>query len=309
MKRFLTGLFIVLLCLMFVSDAGARAGYRSGRSSLGYRGSRTYTPPAKPGSPAQTQTQQQAQTPAAPAQPPAYQPPIQQPGMFGGFGRSLMAGLAGGLIGSLLLSSLGYGATAPGTGGFGLLEFLLAGLGILLIVRFLRRKKETFADRAGEISPAQALTPERRGDDFLKDLKRADTNFDPEAFRKEASDVFIKVQDAWKNRDLAPVEKKLTPDLFYGMKRELERMTGEGSVSHIEKIHIKDASITEAWQEEGLDYVTVRISVEALSRTTDAAGSTIGEGKTQAAFSEYWTFVREIWLGGWKLTAIQQEPV
>lgn len=306
MKRLFIVLTVALFCISFTYDrAYARAGYRSTRSSLGSRGSRTYTPPAKPAAPNANQPQNEAN----PQPNPGYQAP-QQPrgqGFFGGFGRSLAGGIIGGMIGSLLFSSLGYGATSAGFGGVGLFDILLIGLGIFLLIRFLRPKRSAEPYMAQGGGEAVYAPGPQTADDFLKDLKRTDTTFDPRGFKEEASDVFVNVQAAWKKRDLGPVKKHLADDIFYGMTNELERVIGEGSVNHLEAVDVKDVEITEAWQEEGLDFVTVRITAEAESRSTDRSGNSIGSGPTPVSFSEYWTFVREVWLKGWKLTAIQQE--
>ncbi|MBI5588687.1 MAG: Tim44 domain-containing protein [Deltaproteobacteria bacterium] len=306
MKKLLIVLTVALFCASFTCDrAYARAGFGSGRSSLGSRGSRTFTPPAKPSAPNTNQTQQ---TPP-PQQNPAYQaqPQPRPQGFFGGFGRSLAGGLIGGMIGGLLFSSLGYGATTGGFGGVGLFDILLIGLGVFLLIRFLRPKRSAEPYRAERGCEAADAPRPQVSDDFLKDLKRVDTAFDPEGFKKEASDLFVKVQAAWKKRDLGPVNKHLTDDIFHGMTNELEKAAREGSLSHLEKIDVKGVQITEAWQEEGLDFVTVRITAEALTHSTDASGNETGGGPLPVSFSEYWTFVREVWLKDWKLTAIQQE--
>lgn len=301
MKKFLIIVGAFLFCLSFTfEEAGARAGFRSGRSSYGYRGSRTYAPPAKPSAP--DQTQKTAEPQPAPAYQPQSQPRPQ--GVFGGFGRTLAGGLIGGMIGSFLFSSLGYGATGGGFGGVGLFDILLIGLGVFLFIRFLRPRKAGNGE-ADKAAPEQR--PYQQTDAFLRDLKRADATFDAGEFRKKASDVFVKVQAAWKKRDLEPVKKYIAYDLFHGMANELEKAVAGGSVNHIEKVSVLDSGITEAWQEEGLDYVTVRITAEASALSTDRDGKPSGEGPKPVEFSEYWTFVREVLLQDWKLTAIQQE--
>lgn len=303
MKKVFIIVAMALFCLSFTfEEAGARAGFRSGRSSYGYRGSRTYAPPAKPAAPKTDQAQKTAEPQPAPAYQPQSQPRPQ--GVFGGFGRTLAAGLMGGMIGSFLFSSLGYGATGGGFGGVGLFDILLIGLGVFLLIKFLRPRKAANVE-AGKAGPEQE--PYQQTDAFVGDLKRADSTFDAGEFRKKASDLFVTVQAAWKKRDLEPVKKHITGDLFYGMANELEKAVAGGSVNHIEKVSVRDSGITEAWQEEGLDYVTVRFTVEASALSTDRDGSPAGEGPKPVEFSEYWTFVREVWLQDWKLTAIQQE--
>lgn len=192
-------------------------------------------------------------------------------------------------------------AIQSGFGTPGSFGTLAAGLGALLFIRFRRPRKP------GDSAAPKEEKPNARSDAFLKDLKRADPTFDADDFRKKASNLFVRVQKAWKKRDLEPVRKYLAEDLFYGMANELEKAVAAGRVSHVGKVSVRETAITEAWQDMGLDYVTVRISVEATARTTDRDGNPTGEGAKTVAFTEYWTFVREVWPGDWLLTGIERE--
>ena len=71
---------------------------------------------------------------------------------------------------------------------------------------------------------------------------------------------------------------------------------------------MRTAEITEAWQETGQDYVTVHFLASLLDYTTDESGARVLEGsRTEPVkFEEYWTFVRPVGPGAFKLTAIQQ---
>lgn len=199
---------------------------------------------------------------------------------------------------SFLLSLISCGGRRSCLDG-GLFEILATGLGVLLFIKFRRPRKGS-----GSAPPEK---PRARSDAFLKDLKRADSAFDADDFMEKASALFVRVQKAWKKRDLDPVRKYLAEDLFYGMANELEKAVAAGRVSHVEKVSVRETAITEAWQDMGFDYVTVRISVEATAKTTGRDGRPTGEGPKTVAFTEYWTFVREVWLGDWKLTGIELE--
>lgn len=182
-------------------------------------------------------------------------------------------------------------------------EALAAGTGALLFIRFFRGGRK--GEKGGAEKPDYG--PEGHADPFLGTLKRADEGFDPGKFCRMAADLFVKVQSAWKRRDLERVRKRLTEDLFQGMAMELEKAVARGSVNHIEDITVRAPAITGAWQDEGLDFATVRITVDATALTTGRDGRPTNEAPKKVSFTEYWTFVREAWMGDWRLTAIGRE--
>lgn len=308
MKIFLAIAAALLLLLGAYHDAEARAG-RSG-GSFGYRGSRTYSAPVQQAPTRQTQTTQ-----ARPAQP---QP---QPAMAprgGGLLGGLAGGLAGGILGGLLFSSLGHAAVGPGMGGgIGILDILLIGVGIFLIVKIFRRKKA--ADEF--IGGRQRSTDEFLGgrqvrsaasnapDDMetgLGDIRRMDSYFDEEHFMTEAVDIFFNVQAAWVRGEADRLGSIVAPKALETLRNELASLKTRGLVNRVEGISIKDAAITEAWQEKGTDYITLKLKASAIDYLVDGSGNVIeGSNKEAVEFTEYWTFAREIGKD-WKLSAIQQ---
>ena len=180
---------------------------------------------------------------------------------------------------------------------------LAAGFGALLFIGFFRGGRK--GGKGGAEKPASG--PQGHTDPFLGTLKRADEGFDTEKFCKMAAGLFVRVQSAWERRDLERVRKHLTEDLFQGMANELEKAVARGSVNHIEDITVRAPVITGAWQDEGLDFATVRITVDAIAVTTGRDGRPLGEAPKKVSFTEYWTFVREAWMGDWRLTAIGRE--
>src|SRR5260370_31950688 len=110
MKRTLAAIILVALALspvLYVTEAGARAG---GGSSSGSRGSRSYSSPSASSSPA---------APSQPTSPGLQQPAPARPGWGG-----MMGGMLGGLLLGGLLGGLFFG---HGGGGIGMLEILIIG--------------------------------------------------------------------------------------------------------------------------------------------------------------------------------------
>lgn len=324
MKKLYAILAVIAMTVVLIfpaSDAFARAGgggFRGSSGSYGGRGSRSYSTPANP-----SRSTSSASAPAvARNSTPSYP---QNTG--NGFMRGLMGGLVGGMLGSLLFSSLGF-AGAGNTGGLfsgiGVFEIIIIGLGIFLLFRFMKSRRQEagpayynapssqnntgqYRQEPVEYAPASAPMTETF-DNGLNDIKRLDPNFSEGAFKEEAGDIFFKVQAAWTNRDLSPVKPLLASEISSNMHSDIDKLKQEGRVNRLENIAMREVNITEAWTEQGVSYVTVRLTASVLDYVTDETGKLIEGSKTEPVkFVEYWTYSKPIAQSRWQLSAIQQE--
>ena len=326
MKRSLTVTTLVVLVLsglLWVADAWARVP--SGGSS-GSRGSRSYSAPASPST--------SAASPSRPAAPPAAAPLQSSPqrsgwgGMLGGMGGMLGGLLVGGLIGSMLFGGMGHGGFG---GGIGMMEIvILAGLAYLAF-RFMRsRQQPQPAAPPGYAAPggysAPGWQPEQTSASYgsavsveapaapsdlergLGHIRQMDAGFDPARFGDAATDIFFKVQGAWTARDMTRVTTLLTPEMQETLKKDCDRLRAERRINRLENIAVRQATVTEAWQERGQDFVTVYFLASLLDFTTDESGAQVLDGNPNepVKFEEYWTFVRPVGSNPWQLSAIQQ---
>lgn len=240
--------------------------------------------------------------------------------------RNLAGGLAGGFLGSLLFSSLGFGGGMGHGGGFGggfgFLEIiLLAGLAFV-IYKMVKSKKtsvpayETAGQRYGQdynsnYQPVrdipQAPAYENDLSAGLSQIRRMDASFDEGRFRETATDLFFRVQAAWMNRDIDGSKSLFAPEILESMRSEVAKMKSEGRINRLENIALRTVEITEAWQEQGKDYITAGITANVLDYVTDESGKLIEGSRTEPVrFMEYWTFTRPVGAGSWQLSAIQQ---
>lgn len=322
MKKILAVVVIIFFfALVWDETASARSGggRSSGRgSSMGSRGSKTYTPP-KPASPSPSQSQMQKQQ--APAQP-AVTPQAKPASPFGGFMRGLAGGLLGGFIGSLLFSSLGFGSglAGGGSGGIGVIEILLLALGGFLVYKYVKSRKKENAENSYRqynssdnyrASSAVAVEEQHQpSDDIsagLSHIRQFDPSFDITRFKDKAMDIFFKVQAAWMNRDIDAVNHLMAPEIFDIMRGDIAKMKADGRINRLENIAVRGIEITEVWQESGMDYITAEMNANLLDYTTDESGRVVEGSKSDPIrFTEYWTFVRSIGGQEWRLTAIQQ---
>lgn len=294
--------FLMVAVAVLNTDAFARAG---GGRSIGSTGSRSYSRPATPYSqPAPSQTQ------TSPS-------PYQQQPASGGFFRNMAGGIFGGMLGGMLFRGFGGGG---GIGLFGII--LIAGIAYMIYRMVKRSRQESLSNpgayeqggyQQGYVPPQQDISgPSQAGPGDLSSglayIRQMDPNFAENRFTDNAMDIFFKVQSAWMNRDLAPVAPLLTDEMSGILQADIDRMLSEKRINRLENIAVRSVDITEAWQEQGQDFITARIYANLLDFTTDDASGAVVEGsRTEPVkFEEYWTFTRPVGNNPWRLSAINQ---
>lgn len=300
-----------LAVFLWTVDAWGRAG---GGGSSGSRGSRSYSAPIRP-SPA----------PSRPVAPPSS---VQQSPQRSGWMGGLMGGIGGlflgGLIGSMLFGGLGSGLG----GGIGLMEILIIGGLAYFALSYVRRRQYRMpASPRGDATPQGAdATPWQPGsqspttatlevpatpsdlDRGVGHIRQMDGGFDAVRFADTASDFFFKVQAASMARDMGSVRDRLTPEMHATLQKGCDQLRAKRRVNRLENIAVRSAAVTEAWQEGGQDFVTVRFRANLLDYTVDETSSQVMEGSPTepVKFEEYWTFVRPVGPNPWRVSAIQQ---
>jgi predicted lipid-binding transport protein (Tim44 family) len=285
-----------------------------------------YTPPSSPGYSPTTPSR----SPLTPQTPPV-QPSPYSANPTGGFWRNvgggLMGGFAGGMLAHWLFGSSPAQAGPPGTGGgssFSLLDLiLLVGIGYLAYRFFFRKPQGEAAGTSGtyqsSATPGAAMQPpyfeqqqpaemERDLETGLRQIKSMDPLFGEDKFKDQAMDYFFKIQGAWADRDMNTVRHLLTPEMFGILQVDADKMRQEGQLNKLENIAVREVNFTEAWQESGQDYLTVRIYATLLDYTIDEkTGEIISGSKIEPTkFEEYWTFTRPVGNNLWQLSAISQ---
>jgi predicted lipid-binding transport protein (Tim44 family) len=306
--------FVGLSQVVLESFVEARAG--GGRSG-GFRGSRSYQSPSKPAQPSQ---------PRRDATPPPQQPSPFAP-QSGGFMRSLGIAMLGGFLGSMLFSGLAHGfggLGGLGGSGFGMVEILLvAGLGYFLYRKFRSSSVASgygpaqYQNTAYQVpsstgyqapsdAPVQEAPPSNDVD--YRSLTMMDRSFDPNQFLKTAQDIFFKVQGAWNKQDTTGLRSLCGSELMQTWEQELNDVRARGHQNKMENIALRGSEITEAWTENGQDYITVRLQANLLDYTIDQKSGNVvsGNNSDPVEFQEYWTFTRPVGPNPWKLTAVQQ---
>jgi predicted lipid-binding transport protein (Tim44 family) len=261
--------------------------------------------------------------------------PTAQPSPAGGLWRGLAGGVLGGILGGMLFRSLGF-AGGPGGfgGGFGLMDLLLLGGIAYLVYWMVKRGRRTEEATAGAYYGRMAAAPYagpgsstgtpggtmgttmeppastgtadvERG---LSHIRQMDARFDEVGFREWCSDTFFRIQAAWMHRDVEKLRPVLTDEMLQAFRAQLDELRAQRRINKLENIAVRSIELTEAWQEQGQDYITVRYLANLLDYTVDEGTGTIVEGSDRepVKFEEYWTWVRPVGPTPWRLSAIHQ---
>lgn len=307
-------LAVVFALLATEIEAWARAG---GGRSFGSRGYRSYSSPSRN---YYRPTTPPAQPRPEPQSPFATQAPAPS---GGGFARSLAGGLLGGFLGGMLFRSLGFAGYGGMGGGFGVMDLVILGVIGLAIYWVVKQRSrpaliEGSYQRAGfderergsrqETASQATMVQEADLDQGLSHIRQMDPGFEEGRFRETCTDLFFKVQAAWGNRDLEPIRAILTLEMYAQLSADVMRLRSERRINRLENIAVRSIELTEAWQERGQDYVTVRFLANLLDYTVDEATTQVVDGSRTdpVKFEEYWTFTRPVGVNPWRLAAINQ---
>lgn len=284
------GLFFFVMYVMEL-DAYARVG---GGRSFGSRGSRSYSSPSSPSSSPSSPSSPSRQMGAAPA----------SPSQSGGFLRGLAGGLVGGILGGMLFRSLGFGGPGMG-GGIGLFEIILIGAILYGIWWFIKKRRQA-TEAANHAFYRTASTPEPQrydippssygqkgldADSGIDHIRQMDSAFDEQTFKDQSMDAFFKIQGAWANRDMSPIRNMMTAEMYGIIQGDADDLKRKKQINRLDNIAVRKVEISEAWQEAGSDFITIRFTANLLDYTTDeATGEVISGSKTDPVkFEEFWT--------------------
>ena len=97
-------------------------------------------------------------------------------------------------------------------------------------------------------------------------------------------------------RDLEPVRPLMTPEMYEQMHKDCDRLRVERRINRLENIAVRYTEVTEAWQESGQDFVTVRVLASLLDYTVEESTHRVLEGSNTEPVKceEYWTFTRPL---------------
>ena len=331
--RFLAG-FAALALALAPALAEARPG---GGFSSGSRGSRSFNaPPATRTAPGggtntfdRSDMSRGGMNQATPARPPSYTPAPAGSRFGGGF----MGGMMGGLLGAGLLGMLfgfGFGGISGFAGMIGLLlQIALVVGGVMLLMRFLRRRQTAQGMPQGMPRGGVAMAGSTPG--YARDAHDPMSNrpgplggaMRGAASGRPAAPATTPVQvsqgdfaaferslqavnAAWSRGDTETLAHLATPEMLRYFSNDLQDLKARGWHNETRDVRLESGDLAEAWNEDGQDYATVAMRFSLIDVTRDSSGQVVeGDPQARQTVTEIWTFTRRPGQE-WLLSAIQQ---
>jgi predicted lipid-binding transport protein (Tim44 family) len=296
-------------------NADARAG---GGSSLGSRGTRTFSaPPSTRTTPGMTApiersvTQPGFGTRPSPASP-GTTGMFGRPGLFGG---GMLGGLAAGFLGAGLLGLLFGHGLFGGLGGIASFLGLLLQIGLvaflgMFLFRMWQGRRQRPAMAGGPAMSGLGLNrsglgASPMGGGAAQPMAGLDAVVQPadyDAFER----LLGEIQASYSAEDVNTLRARVTPEMLSYFSEELAQNASRGVVNQVSDVKLEQGDLAEAWREGDTDFATVAMRYSLVDRTIErASGRVVAGSDARETVTEVWTFRRPR-NGAWMLSAIQQ---
>ncbi len=301
-----------VLIALVAAAPGAAWARLGGGSSMGSRGSQTFSaPPPTAISPYSAAPMQRSLTPyQSPSPNPSLNSPAPGYGGYGGrsaFGSGLLGGLLGAGLGGLLFGRGLFGGIHGGGSLLGLLLqlALLYFVGRWLYRTFFSGQTMLASGMRGAGSMAGGGMAGGRG--FARGGR---SGLPPIAIQQadyEAFETLLKgMQAAWSAQDLAALRSVATPEMTSYFAEQLAELTSRGCRNTVSDVQLLKGDLAQAWSEGRREYATVAMQFSMVDVTRDGEGRVVDGSPTERQIvTELWTFLRSPG-GRWLLSAIQQ---
>lgn len=198
----------------------------------------------------------------------------------------------GGWSGGSDWGSSDYGGSSViffgGGGGGGAISLIITVVVIILIFVAIGKKKGgTAYTPVRQATPPSNLSP-------IASLSIKDPGFSEAAFKEKISNLYVRMQNAWQDKDFEPMRPYMTDALYSQFDRQLQELVRSGCTNYVERIAVLDVTL-EGWRE---DETNQTISALVNTRITDytvndGTGKVVSGSKTAEKFMCYrWTLIR-----------------
>lgn len=154
---------------------------------------------------------------------------------------------------------------------------------ILILVAISKSKDKNVAKMDDEVIPTytvgnQNLTMENHDDEVSRQIKEQDKDFDIEEFKAFAKTTFIKLQNAWTERDWEKVRVLESDKLFEQHKAQLQGYIDNNQINVIERIMVNEAHLYNFTQVQGKDTLTIDLKTRMVDYIIDASTKKVIRG-------------------------------
>ncbi|MBQ4061361.1 MAG: TIM44-like domain-containing protein [Christensenellaceae bacterium] len=183
-------------------------------------------------------------------------------------------------------SGLGTGValgSCLGGGGIGSAVIIIV---IIIIILSIKSKKKG-ASSANRVNYAP-----RSAD--ITALRNADPAFSEQMFLEKARNLYVRLQNAWTQKNLEQVRTEFSGPMYSQLERQLAPFIQNGQTNYVDRITVLAADIVDYKQDEVNDILTVRLQTRIVDYVKDDNTQNVIRGsETKELFMTYeWSFIR-----------------
>lgn len=204
-------------------------------------------------------------------------------------------------VSKLSCPSCGYGGDFPANGvcpqcqttnAYGQFDWVVTGISITELNELKPHQAEGGGEEAGTTLPTRVHPQLKRvREEFL--TRHPDFSFNE--FWLKASSIFLKLQQAWSDRDPGQCRPHETDVLFRMHRYWIDDYRRGGRINRLSDIRIKDWELSKIELDAYYESITARVYASMIDVTTDEGGMLLyGDPKLRRSFTEYWTFIRRV---------------
>lgn len=196
----------------------------------------------------------------------------------------------GGLLGGLLIGGL-LGSLLMGNGlASGLFTWLMLGVLVFLLFNFMRKKKEGMMPNSANPYQFSNQSAFKSPFNFKDSSFQVDSSFDETAFIREAKSLFIRLQTAYDNKNLADIKEFTSPEVYAEISLQLQE---EPSFNHTEIIQL-NAEVLDVPSPDNANTASVRFTGH------------VKENNIEDSLNEVWHFRNAFGERKWIVYGVQQ---
>ena len=173
--------------------------------------------------------------------------------------------------------------------GFEIIWFIIC---IWFIIRIINRMQHNTVP----VQPPQTGQSGSEVADAMADLKARDPGFSETRFLEDAANLYIRLQNAWTDRNLEPVRARLSEEQYAAAKRGVDQYLRAKQTNHVDRIAVLGTEIIGCFKDSRNDNIVVRMSTRITDYVTDdATGKVVRGDMNREKFMTYhWTMIRSL---------------
>lgn len=116
----------------------------------------------------------------------------------------------------------------------------------------------------------------------MSEYASLDPAFDQQAFAEKLSNLYVKMQNAWTDKDIEPLRPYFTDAIFAQMERQLNAYKVKGYTNYVERIAVLSVKTRGVKQSGGEDHIYVELQTRIVDYTLeDAIGNLVSGNKAR----------------------------